>query len=57
MPFVCELKRRDYTQSAWQDGQQDYLLAAHAAGGFACVALGYAAAWQALEYWMRANAV
>src|SRR5690625_2396759 len=23
--FVCELKRRDHTKSAWQKGQQDYL--------------------------------
>jgi hypothetical protein len=50
--FVCELKRRDHTQSKWQDGQQEYLKAAHHAGGFACVALGADAAWQAFEDWL-----
>lgn len=49
--FVCELKRQDHTQSTWQDGQQEYLLAAQAAGCFACVALGAAAAWEAFEVW------
>ena len=49
--FVCELKRQDHTQSKWQDGQLPYLIAAHGAGAFACVALGYMAAWQALEDW------
>ncbi|MDA3877739.1 MAG: hypothetical protein PF483_11705 [Halothiobacillus sp.] len=55
--FVCELKRRDYTQCAWQDGQMGYLKAAAGLGAFACVAFGVDAAWQALEYWMRANAL
>jgi len=49
--FVCELKRLDYTQSAWQDGQQDYLRAVAGLGGFACVAFGVDAAWAALAYW------
>lgn len=49
--FVCELKRRDHTQSQWQDGQQEYLKAAAEAGCFACVALGAEAAWQAFEEW------
>lgn len=49
--FVCELKRRDHTLSNWQDGQVDYLMAAHGAGAFACVALGADAAWQAFEDW------
>jgi hypothetical protein len=55
--FVCELKRADRTQSAWQDGQVEYLAAVHAAGGFACVALGCVAAWDALEYWRRFSAI
>jgi hypothetical protein len=55
--FVCELKRKDRTQGAWQDGQVAYLSAVHAAGGFACVALGCEAAWDALEYWRRFSAV
>ena len=51
--FVCELKRRDHTQSKWQDGQVDYLTAAHNAGAFACVALGCDAAWDALQDWIN----
>lgn len=49
--FVCEIKRRDHTQSAWQDGQLEYLTAAHEAGAFACVALGFDAAKEAFEEW------
>lgn len=49
--FVCELKRRDITKSAWQEGQEDYLLAALDAGAFACVALGCDAAWEAFLEW------
>lgn len=51
--FVCEMKRRDHTKSAWQDGQVEYLTAAHNAGCFACVAFGYAAAWEAFEAWTK----
>jgi hypothetical protein len=49
--FVCEMKRRDHTKSAWQDGQIEYLIAAKEAGAFACVALGWEAAWLAFEEW------
>jgi len=52
--FVCELKRRDRTQCQWQDGQVAYLAAAAGAGSFACVALGWEAAWQAFEDWRDA---
>lgn len=51
--LVCEMKRQDHTQSAWQDGQVEYLTAAHNAGCFACVAFGYAAAWEAFEAWTK----
>lgn len=51
--FVCEMKRRDHTLSAWQDGQEDYLLAAIDAGAFACVALGALGAWEALQDWIK----
>ena len=51
--FVCEMKRKDHTQSGWQDGQREYLAAAAALGAFACVALGHEAAWQALEEWIH----
>ena len=51
--FVCELKRRDHTQSSWQTGQVDYLTAAHDAGAFTCVALGCDAAWDAFQDWLK----
>lgn len=54
--FVCELKRRDHTQSKWQPGQQDYLAAAAAAGAFACVALGADAAAAAVQGWQHVMA-
>ena len=50
--FVCELKRRDHTQSKWQEGQIDYLEASGKSGSFVCVALGAAAAWEAFEEWL-----
>ena len=53
--FVCEMKRRDHTKSAWQDGQVEYLTSAHDAGSFACVALGWESAWEAFEEWMKAQ--
>lgn len=51
--FVCELKRRDRTKSAWQAGQVEYLTAAHEAGAFACVALGCDAAWESFNEWRK----
>lgn len=50
--FVCELKRQDRTQSHWEDGQQEYLKAAHDAGAFVCVALGHKAAIEAFNVWI-----
>lgn len=50
--FVCEMKRRDHTLSQWQDGQQEYILAAINTGAFACVALGADAAMEAFEKWI-----
>ena len=50
--FACEMKRQDHTKSKWQPGQVDYLEAVHDAGGFACVALGWEGAWEALEAWL-----
>ncbi len=49
--FVCELKRRDHTQSSWQPAQREYLQAAHQAGAFVCVALGWEAAFEAVKEW------
>lgn len=51
--FICELKRLDHTQSKWETGQIDYLQACKANGAFVCVALGWEAAWQALEDWIN----
>jgi hypothetical protein len=51
--FVCEIKRRDHTKSQWQDGQEDYLIAAKEAGAFVCVALGADAAIDAFEAYLQ----
>lgn len=51
--FVCEIKRTNHTLSHWQDGQIEYLEAAHRAGAFACVALGAVGAWGAFEAWLK----
>ena len=50
--IVCELKRRDHTQSELRAAQLTYLRAAQAAGSFVCVALGVDAAWEALHAYM-----
>lgn len=50
--LVCEIKRRDHTLSSWQEGQQQYLMAAQAAGAFSCVGLGALGAWEAFEAWL-----
>ena len=47
--FVCELKRKDHTQSKFQAGQVEYLENCQAMGAFVCVALGYEAAIQAVD--------
>lgn len=52
VPFVCEMKRQDHTKSKWQAGQIVYLEAAQDAGAFACVALGWIGAREALEAWL-----
>lgn len=51
--FVCEIKRLDHTKCKWQKGQQEYLKAAQDTGSFACVALGWQAAMQALNEWLE----
>lgn len=51
--FACEIKRRDHTKSSWQKGQQEYLKAAQGVGAFACVALGWEAAWEAFNQWLE----
>ena len=51
--FVCEMKRQDHTKSKWQDGQLDFLQTSQGLGAFVCVALGYEAALQALNDWLK----
>jgi len=51
--FVCEIKRQDHTKSKWQPGQIEYLTAAYEMGAFACVALGWQGAWEALQEWIK----
>ena len=53
VPFVCEIKRRDRTQSKWQPAQIDYLWAAHQLGAYSCVALGWEAAIEATRAWIN----
>lgn len=53
--FVCEMKRRDHTKSSWQKEQLPYLEAAHNEGAFVCVALGWEAAWEAFEEWLKSR--
>lgn len=50
--FICEMKRRDHTQCAWQAEQLPYLQAAQNAGSFVCAALGAQAAWDAFNEWL-----
>lgn len=52
MGFICELKRVDHTLSRLEQPQARYLTAAQECGGFACIALGYMAAFEALEAWL-----
>jgi len=53
--FACEMKRMDHTKSKWQEGQLEYLEAVHNAGGFACVALGWQAAMEAVKAWEQSK--
>lgn len=51
--FLCELKRKDHTQSRIGSEQGPYLIAAQDAGAFSCIALGYLAAWEAFDEWRQ----
>lgn len=53
--FILEIKRRDHTKSSWQPGQIPYLEAAHKAGCFVGVALGWQGAWEAFCEWSGRN--
>lgn len=52
---VCliEMKRQDHTKSHWQENQEKKLLLAQDLGAFSCVALGYKAALEAVEDWIK----
>ncbi len=53
-PSCCiEMKRRDHTKSSWEDGQQEYLLAAQVQGAFVAVALGFEGAQSAFNVWLK----
>lgn len=47
--FICELKRKDHTLSRLEGAQKQQLLAGMEVGAFACIALGWEAAFEALE--------
>lgn len=51
--FVCELKRKDHTKSKLQSGQIEYLENCQMLGAFVCVALGYEAAMQAVDEYVK----
>ena len=53
--FVCEMKRQDSSLCVIDDEQISYLLAAQECGAFACVALGYMAAMEAFNEWLKIN--
>jgi hypothetical protein len=53
--FVCELKRRDHTQSKIAKEQEACLLAAQVAGAWVCIALGVDAAWEAFSDYLAAR--
>ena len=50
--FVCEIKRRDHTQSKWTNGQLDYLRMCQFFECVTCVALGGNAAIEAFECYL-----
>lgn len=50
--FFCELKRQDHTKSSISDDQIIYLEAVQRCGGFACIALGYKAAFEAFHEYL-----
>ncbi len=51
--LLIEVKRRDHTKSKWQPNQEQFLMAASSQGCFACVALGWEGAMQAVEDWIK----
>ncbi len=52
--FVCELKSQSNTAKLSPE-QEAYLLAAHQAGAWCCIAYGYEAALEAFNHWRSIN--
>lgn len=52
--FVCEMKSQS-PRAKISDEQIKYLIAAQNNGAFACIALGYIAAIQAFNDWIKIN--
>ena len=50
--LVIEMKRRNPVKSRWQEGQVEFLQAAHGQGAIVCVALGWDAALGAVKAWL-----
>ena len=50
--LFMELKRNNPMKSKWQDGQVEFLKAAHDGGAYVVLALGYEAALQAFDDWL-----
>ena len=55
-PLIIELKRKDESDSAWSDGQIQFLERAYDSGAYVCVAFGLDAAKEAYLDWVRAQA-
>lgn len=52
-PFLCEIKRRHYTKGTTTHAQISFLSKAQDKGCFVCYALGYEAAIEAFNEWVR----
>lgn len=52
--FVCEIKSRS-KKAKISDEQIEYLIAAQNCGAFSCLALGYEAALEAFNDWLKIN--
>lgn len=52
-PMVLELKRADHTQSSWQRGQQEFMLAAQNQGAFVRLCLGAEGVKEAVRCYLK----
>ena len=55
-PLMMEVKRQNMMLSKWQPNQQEFLLEAQKQGCKVCVALGWEAAMEAIEDWIKIKA-